>query len=232
MATETTKLTYIEGAAPSTPAASRVVIYAKADGLMYSKDDAGSETLMSAGGGGIAATIFDAKGDLIAASAADTAARLAAGANGTILEAQSGEATGLKWSALGKASYKRTSADYTTTSNTFVDVDGTNMALTITTGARRVMVVFTGSVSHSTAADYIGLDVDIDGAREGGTFGIVFMQGTPGNEPQNGSFTYITEPLSAGSHTFKLQWRRLSAGTITMHGTGNAYAKFAVVELA
>jgi hypothetical protein len=48
---------------------------------------------------GIPATIFDAKGDLIAASAADTAARLAVGANNTILTADSSTATGLKWAA-------------------------------------------------------------------------------------------------------------------------------------
>jgi len=41
--------------------------------------------------------IVDAKGDLIAASAADTPARLAVGANGTTLIAASGETTGLKW---------------------------------------------------------------------------------------------------------------------------------------
>ena len=46
---------------------------------------------------GIPATILDAKGDLIAATAADTAARLAVGANNYFLSAQSGEATGLKW---------------------------------------------------------------------------------------------------------------------------------------
>lgn len=49
MATETTLVNFIEGAAASTPSANRVVTYAKADGLMYSKDDAGVETLMSAG---------------------------------------------------------------------------------------------------------------------------------------------------------------------------------------
>lgn len=42
-------------------------------------------------------TILDAKGDLISATAADTPARLAVGANGTVLTADSSEATGLKW---------------------------------------------------------------------------------------------------------------------------------------
>jgi hypothetical protein len=43
--------------------------------------------------------IVDAKGDLIAATANDTPARLAVGANGTVLTADSAEATGLKWAA-------------------------------------------------------------------------------------------------------------------------------------
>jgi hypothetical protein len=41
--------------------------------------------------------IVDAKGDLIGATAADTPARLAVGANGTMLVANSAESTGLKW---------------------------------------------------------------------------------------------------------------------------------------
>jgi hypothetical protein len=47
----------------------------------------------------IAKTLIDAKGDLIAGSAADTAARLAVGANDTVLTADSTAATGLKWAA-------------------------------------------------------------------------------------------------------------------------------------
>ena len=42
-------------------------------------------------------TIVDAKGDIIAASAADTVARLAVGANDTVLTADSTTDTGLKW---------------------------------------------------------------------------------------------------------------------------------------
>ena len=43
--------------------------------------------------------IVDAKGDLISATAADTPARLAVGANNTVLTADSSTATGLKWAA-------------------------------------------------------------------------------------------------------------------------------------
>jgi hypothetical protein len=41
--------------------------------------------------------IWDTKGDIAGATGADTATKLAAGANDTVLTADSGEATGLKW---------------------------------------------------------------------------------------------------------------------------------------
>jgi hypothetical protein len=49
--------------------------------------------------GAIAKSIVDAKGDLVAATAADTVSRLAVGSNGTVLTADSAEATGLKWAS-------------------------------------------------------------------------------------------------------------------------------------
>ena len=50
-----------------------------------------------AGTDGIPETLIDAKGDLVAGTAADTAARLAVGTNDYVLTADSAEATGLKW---------------------------------------------------------------------------------------------------------------------------------------
>lgn len=47
--------------------------------------------------GKIANSLVDAKGDLISATAADTPARLAVGADGTYLQADSTTSTGLKW---------------------------------------------------------------------------------------------------------------------------------------
>jgi hypothetical protein len=51
------------------------------------------------GANGIQPNIVDAKGDLIAATAADSVTRLAVGTNGQVLTADSAETTGLKWAA-------------------------------------------------------------------------------------------------------------------------------------
>lgn len=65
-----------EGGSTATPAAGRVTQYAKADGLFYSKDDAGVETLMSGGTG--MTNPMTTVGDLIQGGAAGAPARLAA----------------------------------------------------------------------------------------------------------------------------------------------------------
>ncbi|HZN73088.1 MAG TPA: hypothetical protein VFC00_15580 [Micromonosporaceae bacterium] len=58
---------------------------------------AATKAYVDAGAGGISPTILDAKGDLLAASAADAPARVAVGSNGQVLTADSTQAAGVRW---------------------------------------------------------------------------------------------------------------------------------------
>ncbi len=81
--------------------------------------------------GGIQPTIFDAKADLLTATASDTPARLAVGSNDQVLTADSSTATGLKWatpasgSTFVGASVYRASPDQSIANNTFTSVEWT-----------------------------------------------------------------------------------------------------------
>jgi len=84
------KIVMTEQAAPDTPASNRVSIYPKSDGLMYQKDDAGTETLM----GGVADASTTVKGKIEIATNAeiiamtDTARAITADGLGDLLQYQ------------------------------------------------------------------------------------------------------------------------------------------------
>lgn len=69
--------------------------------LIYQSDGATWSTYATLGGTEtLPVSIIDAKGDLIAGSAADTAGRLAVGSNDQVLVADSGQSLGVKWAAV------------------------------------------------------------------------------------------------------------------------------------
>jgi len=79
----------------------------------------------------IAKTIVDAKGDIIAASAADAVSRLAVGANDTVLTADSTTATGLKWAAAAAGGFTLLSTLTLSSASTvqFLDINQTHKHL-------------------------------------------------------------------------------------------------------
>ena len=83
--------------------------------------------------GGIQPTIVDAKGDLITATAADTPARIAVGANDTVLTADSTTATGIKWATpAGGGKVLQVVQAITTTSTNIASTSFTDTTLTAT----------------------------------------------------------------------------------------------------
>jgi hypothetical protein len=89
------------------------------------------------------AGMVDAKGDLLVGTAADTAARLAVGTNGKVLEAASGETTGLKWGNAVGLQY--------ISSTTFTTVDPADFLSVFTSSFKnyRVILRYTGGQANA-----------------------------------------------------------------------------------
>jgi hypothetical protein len=92
-------------------------------------------------------TEFVAKGDLLSASAENTPARLGVGANGTILTADSAEATGLKWEPLAGSASNWTLVN---TGGTALTGAGTITVSGITDANKLMVVVRDGSISTTS----------------------------------------------------------------------------------
>ena len=162
---------------------------------------------------GIPATIFDAKGDIIAASAADTAARLAVGANNTVLTADSSTATGLKWAtpAGGGKVLQVVFASYSTrvdsSTSTFAD-SGLTATITPTSNTSKVLVIFSqGGVVKVTNNAWLGLRL-LRGASV--IQSVTHIAGKTGTTTENNigsvSNTYLDSPATTSATTYKTQF--------------------------
>lgn len=110
----------------------------------------------------------------------------------------------------------RTAGDLTTSSTSWVDADGTNLAVTMTTGAHRCLVVFTGNGKTSAVNANLSFDVTVDGTRQGQAYGLSLISPNAASASHSMpvGFTFLTAALSAASHTFKVQWKT-DSGSMT-----------------
>ena len=139
-------------------------------------------------------------------------------------------------------------SDYTTTSGTFVDIDSTNLSLSITTGGGDVLAWFTAICYPNTtnSPTHANFDIDVDGSRIGGDDGLQIAiasgSGTYAYDQRGFFVVRLITGLSAGSHTFTAQWKVASgwtmpAGAGTTSGPGGAtfsldiHPQFGVREL-
>lgn len=102
-------------------------------------------------GGGISPTLVDAKGDLIAATAADAVTRLAAGAEGSVLTSTSATETGLSWTGVAMTTAERSKLTGVADSATFNSPDDWLLDRSHHTGTQPVSsLAVTGTPSTST----------------------------------------------------------------------------------
>ena len=116
-------------------------------------------------------------------------------------------------------------ADYTTTSTSFVDVDGTNFSFSLNTAGGDVLIGFTGTFLTNAANRQIYLDAHVNTlGRVGGDDGLVMSQnpGESTNRPFSMAFVYLLRSLPAGTHIFRVQWK-VDSGTGTLYaGAGTS----------
>jgi hypothetical protein len=228
--------TLLHGTAAARPAANAV-----AGGTIYSATDTGAITQSDGSSWATFATIssgladpMTTRGDIIIRNASNATARLGRGSAGQVFTS---DGTDVAWASapapvLASASYRRTAGDYTTTSNTFVDVDATNVKLTIVTGARRVQIEVVGTSNVDGGAGKImAFDVSVDGTRLGGNYGVMAIQSAANQYWHNMSFAYTTDALSAASHEFRLMYRSDGTQTHKINANTDIPLRFSVTEL-
>ena len=160
------------------------------------------------------ATTFDAKGDLVVGTGADTFAKLTVGTNGHILVADSAQSTGVKWAAPTSSSANSDSAEVTTsqttTSTSYTDLSTAGPAVTVTTGTK-ALVIITSRIQPDTIDNTNFVSYAVSGATTisaDDKFAIVFR--ASGSNAQNilrASSAFMVENLTAGSNTFTMKYK-------------------------
>jgi hypothetical protein len=159
----------------------------------------------------IAKTIVDAKGDIIAATAADTVSRLAVGTNDQVLTADSTTATGLKWATPAAGGMTLLS---TTT------LTGASISLTSISGTYiDLVLVITQMFGSSDAAE---LDIQFN-SDTGANYGIQNGTGLQDGATQIRAVDLITTSTS----TYKK-----GQGTITIPRYANSDYKFCQIAIS
>jgi hypothetical protein len=144
--------------------------------------DAVDATVFANASAAINKTIVDAKGDLIAATASDTVARLAVGANDTVLMADSTAATGLKWGTIAAGGMTQLATG---------SLSGSSVSITSISGSYKNLYLLCTGVSVSTGA-YVQITLNSDSGMQ--------SNGFDGQAIMRSYYSYI-RPIGAGART-------------------------------
>jgi hypothetical protein len=171
---------------------------------------------LGAGDTAIQPTIFDAKADILTATAADTPARLAVGSNDTVLTADSSTATGLKWAA---AASVPESLGFTAGKNKIINgdfyINQRGFSSSTTAGAYGFDRWY---LSDNTTMTYSSQNFTTGTAPVAGYEGKSFMRGDVTTSSSSGEYAIIIQPIEdvrtfAGQTVTVSLWAKASSGT-------------------
>jgi len=165
----------------------------------------------------VPASIADAKGDIIAATAADTVARVAVGTDGKVLKADSAAAAGVSWGVAGKILQVAvgTKVDTSTFSSaTYTDLTGLTATITPTSASSTILCMVMIGMVDTSAADFINFKIvrastDLTTGTAAGSRTVSAAsygaQGGGGNNGKALSMQAVDSPASTSALTYKVQ---------------------------
>ena len=171
--------------------------------------------------------IVDAKGDLIAATAADTPARLAVGTNGQVLTADSTASTGLAWatpSSGGMTLLSTTSLSGSTVSVTGISSSYTSLLISVeNAGLQTTAGVISANVNSATTNGYYTsfksnstTALNTQGGNIPLAYGETCDTGVAGNsfviEIYNYTLTTSRKPLTFSGNYYASGWKAIWGG--------------------
>jgi hypothetical protein len=176
-------------------------------------------TVFANASAGIAKSIVDAKGDLIAATAADTVSRLAVGTNNQVLTADSSTATGLKWAGLPSSTPANATASVTaaesSSSTSYADLATAGPAVTVTTGTQALVIV-SARLVRADNADNSFMSFAVSGATTTAASDVNALNlrmTSSGDAFRASAASSVT--LTAGSNTFTTKYRTINGNPAT-----------------
>lgn len=176
--------------------------------------------------------IVDAKGDLIAATGADTPARLPVGSNGQFLKADSTTATGLAW-ATSPASKVINSVTTNATSTVSVSsgtyADLISVTITPTATSSKILLIFNGTFSMSSTNEAYSKHRFVNNAGTQIYYAGIGVQRNAFETSAN--MVFLDSPASTSALTYKVQFA-INAGTTTSISTAGYGYSLTAMEIA